>query len=72
MNEAEKEILRRCRLLPGRWVMRSRKGKCRVWDLGRSEPKPGGYEWETRDKLVSEGDTWEEALASLPEDPRTY
>lgn len=33
---------------------------CIVIDLKRSEPIPGGFDWETRPKRVAQAQTWHE------------
>lgn len=48
------------------YVMRNLStGRCGVLDMFATEPKPGGYEWETRTKVVAEGDSWEEVAKQL-------
>lgn len=71
MTDAEKTILAWCRSgkrgigLP---VMRTDvylTFKCAVLDMNSSEPVPGGYDWETRSKVLAGGDTWDECLVQL-------
>lgn len=38
---------------------------CVVLNLAKSEPVPGGYDWETRDKIEAAGNNWEEVLSQL-------
>src|SRR5688572_24450213 len=40
-------------------------GTLAVLDMGQSEPLPGGYEWQTRDKRHAQGKTWKECLEQL-------
>lgn len=48
------------------YVMRvGHDGKCRILDMFETEPKPGGYDWETRHRVHAEGDTWEDVARLL-------
>lgn len=67
MNDEEQKahdrILKWCRANhrgTGQCVMRIIPQGCIVIDLSRSEPIPGGMEWETRPKRVAEAQTWTE------------
>jgi len=80
-REYEDEILRMIRRnqetrIGVKPVMRNlHDGGVGVIDLGQSEPKPGGYDWETRDKRIATGSTWKEVYDQLsgkavPEKPK--
>lgn len=69
-QEAHNSILRWCRSGKrgiGHPVMRSgvHGFVCAVIDLNASEPKPGGFSWETQPKLKAAGDNWSDVLDQL-------
>jgi len=62
-------ILERCRATgPGHWVMRKDNGQKMVVDLSQTEAKPGGYDWERREKHIAVGETWLQVFARLPKE----
>jgi hypothetical protein len=66
-QEAHDEILSRCRSHGEGWVMRQLfDGTRAVLDLYRTEPKPGGYQWERQDTRISVGSTWLAVLEGMP------
>lgn len=70
---AQQRILRWCRSNPrgeGIPVMRNVDwraygGPCVVLDVNQTEPKPGGKEWERRDRKIAAGGDWRGVLAEL-------
>lgn len=36
-----------------------------ILDLNASEPVPGGYDWETREKRLATGASWDEVEAQI-------
>jgi len=46
------------------WIGAQR-GKLCVFDMSRTEPKPGGHSWERTEVTLACGDTWEQCLYQL-------
>lgn len=69
MSSTHDRILKFCRKVGQGYVMRQLSGddagKVAVLDLNRTEPKPGGYEWERREVCVAVGDNWEAVATAL-------
>jgi len=48
--------------------MRKDNGQKMVVDLSQTEAKPGGYDWERREKHIAVGETWLQVFARLPKE----